>query len=160
MSHDQLNDRKIKMRNKMRYRKNCSGFTLVELVVVVAILAILMAMAVPQMIGYTKASHRMAGRTEAYLCVDAVQRYLDDEKEKGTLSAGKIVKLVNQELSNPDTVLSDYLYGGQQGAKLTAMDVYLTSGLLKSLTYESKYYTVKITIDKDGKRTRTNEVLK
>lgn len=78
----------------MRYRKNCSGFTLVELVVVVAILAILMAMAVPQMIGYTKASHRMAGRTEAYLCVDAVQRYLDDEK--GTLSAGKIVKLVNQ----------------------------------------------------------------
>ena len=50
----------------MRYRKNCSGFTLVELVVVVAILAILMAMAVPQMIGYTKASHRMAGRTEAY----------------------------------------------------------------------------------------------
>ena len=160
MSHDQLNDRKIKMRNKMRYRKNCSGFTLVELVVVVAILAILMAMAVPQMIGYTKASHRMAGRTEAYLCVDAVQRYLDDEKEKGTLSAGKIVKLVNQELSNPDTVLSDYLYGGQQGAKLTAMYVDLTSGLLKSLTYESKYYTVKITIDKDGKRTRTNEVLK
>ena len=107
----------------MRYRKNCSGFTLVELVVVVAILAILMAMAVPQMIGYTKASHRMAGRTEAYLCVDAVQRYLDDEKE-------------------------------------TAMDVDLTSGLLKSLTYESKYYTVEITIDKDGKRTRTNEVLK
>ena len=144
----------------MRYRKNCSGFTLVELVVVVAILAILMAMAVPQMIGYTKASHRMAGRTEAYLCVDAVQRYLDDEKEKGTLSAGKIVKLVNQELSNPDTVLSDYLYGGQQRAKLTAMDVDLTSGLLKSLTYESKYYTVEITIDKDGKRTRTNEVLK
>lgn len=155
-----MNDRKIKMRNKMRYRKNCSGFTLVELVVVVAILAILMAMAVPQMIGYAKASHRMAGRTEAYLCVDAVQRYLDDEKEKGTLSAGKIIKLVNQELSNPDTVLSDYLYGGQQGAKLTAMDVDLTSGLLKSLTYESKYYTVEIIIDKDGKRTRTNEVLK
>ena len=76
----------------MRYRKNCSGFTLVELVVVVAILAILMAMAVPQMIGYTKASHRMAGRTEAYLCVDAVQRYLDDEKEKGTLSAGDVYK--------------------------------------------------------------------
>lgn len=71
---------------------------------VVAILAILMAMAVPQMIGYTKASHRMAGRTEAYLCVDAVQRYLDDEKEKGTLSAGKIVKLVNQELSNPRNI--------------------------------------------------------
>ena len=112
------------------------------------------------MTGYIKAAHYTTAHAEAKLAADAVQRYLDDEKEKGTLSAGKIVKLVNQELSNPDTVLSDYLYGGQQGAKLTAMDVDLTSGLLKSLTYESKYYTVKITIDKDGKRTWTNEVLK
>ena len=152
MSHDQLNDRKIKMRNKMRYRKTCSGFTLVELVVVVAILAILMAMAVPQMIGYTKASHRMAGRTEAYLCVDAVQRYLTDEHEKGTLNGKTIHNLMGVALDSPNSPLKDYITGGQKGAVIRSVRADASEGRLNNIIYDTEYSekAVLVTYDKDG----------
>ena len=144
----------------MGYRKKCSGFTLVELIVVVSILAILMAFAVPQLIEYTKASHRMAGKTEAFLCVDAVQRYIDDLKDSGELSPGKIMKIMNQDMDTPDWVLKDYIYGGQKGARIVAVNVDLNQGRLQSLTYDSEYYTATITIDEDGNKLLAQDELK
>ncbi len=58
---------------------------MIELVAVIAILAILMAAAVPQMINYTRAAQRASAITEAQVVADVVQRYFYDEKEKGTL---------------------------------------------------------------------------
>mgnify|MGYP001135904162 CR=1 FL=1 len=86
INHDCLEDERegnMKMKHK-KTRLGCRGFTMVELIVVVAILAILLAFAVPHMTGYIKAAHYTTAHAEAKLAADAVQRYLTDEHEKGT----------------------------------------------------------------------------
>lgn len=144
----------------MEHRNRCSGFTLVELVVVASLLAILLAFAVPNMMKYFKISHRTAGRTEAHLLADAVQRYLDDKMEKGELTAKDMMELLNQPGDFSSGVLGGYLKGGQDGAKIAYMNVNIREGRLLSLIYESKYYEVKVIIDKKGNRTLENEKIK
>lgn len=144
----------------MGHKKNCSGFTLVELIVVTSILVILLAFAVPHMIKYFKASHRTAGRTEAHLLADAVQRYVDDKMEKGELTGRDLLRLMNQDLSNPGGELEEYLKGGQDEAKIASLNVNMNEGRLLSLTYESKYYKVKVIVDRNGNRTLEDEQIK
>lgn len=146
------------MADKRRKMKECSGFTLVELIAVMAILAILLATAVPQISGYIEASHRAAARTEAQLAADAVQRYLDDEAAAGTLNGGKVSKLMGQELNDKDGVLKDYIHGGQKGAKIAYVNVDLTTGRLLNITYESKRCRIKINIDEDGNKTLEDDL--
>lgn len=141
------------MKDKTKQMKKNAGFTLVELIAVMAILAILLMVAVPKMTEYIEASHRAAARTEAQLTADAVQRYLNDEFVKGTLDGKKLTALMGQELNNPDGVLWDYIHGGQKGAKLYYFHADQTTGRLYSITYESEKYRIEVTIDEDGNRT-------
>lgn len=71
---------KWKMRKKDMKKKKNSAFTLVELIAVVAILSILLCIAVPNMMSFINAAHEAAAKTEAQICVDAVQRYLNDDR--------------------------------------------------------------------------------
>lgn len=69
INHDCLEDERegnMKMKHK-KTRLGCRGFTMVELIVVVAILAILLAFAVPHMTGYIKAAqlHHRPCRSKA-----------------------------------------------------------------------------------------------
>ena len=72
--------------------KKSGGFSLIELLAVLAILSILMAVAVPATAGYIKSARRAAAYTESQIAADAVQLYLYDEKEAGRLTVGKLHK--------------------------------------------------------------------
>ena len=78
--------------------KKSGGFSLIELLAVLAILSILMAVAVPATAGYIKSARRAAAYTESQIAADAVQLYLYDEKEAGRLTVGKLHKLMNLNL--------------------------------------------------------------
>lgn len=82
--------------------KKSGGFSLIELLAVLAILSILMAVAVPATAGYIKSARRAAAYTESQIAADAVQLYLYDEKEAGRLTVGKLHKLMNLNLSDPE----------------------------------------------------------
>ena len=131
-------------------KKGNSAFTLVELIAVVAILSILLCIAVPNMMNYINAAHEATAKTEALICVDAVQRYLNDEKEKGTLTAMKLNRLMGLDLSNPDGPLKDYISGGQKEARIVSVKVDLGTGRLSYLEYGNRYGTVKLNIDEEG----------
>ena len=136
----------------MKKRRGCRGFTMVELIVVVAILAILLAFAVPHMAGYIQAAHNMTAYTEAQMAADAVQRYITDEYEKGTLN-GKIVhNLMGVELDSPYSLIKDYISGGQKGARIAHVNADVTEGRLISIIYDSENSetAILVTYDKDG----------
>ncbi len=58
------------------------GFTLIELIAVLGILSVLMAVAVPSVLGYIKSARRMAAYTDAQITADAVQQYLDEQRRR------------------------------------------------------------------------------
>lgn len=136
----------------MKKRLGCRGFTMVELIVVVAILAILLAFAVPHMTGYIKAAHYTAAHAEAKLAADAVQRYLTDKHEKGELNGKIIHNLMGVELDSPNSPLKDYISGGQKGAAIRFANADVVEGRLISIIYDTEYIekAVKVTYDKDG----------
>ena len=135
------------------------GFTMIELVSVIAILSILMAVAVPQMISYTWAAQRVSATTEAQVVADAVQRYFYDKKEEGSLGPKTVWKLMNLDINGADNLIKDYIAGGHQEARIVSVSTDITSGQLKRLVYETKYCRVSITIDEDGNRTLTDEII-
>ena len=134
-------------------RKSEAGFTLIELIAVLAILSILMAVAVPSTLGYIKSARRVAAYTDAQITADAVQQYLDEKREEnGKLTAGQIHKLMELELNDPDNILSEYMTAGQKDAMIVSADVDMKTGQLKRLIYQDKWVKVRLTIEPDGTR--------
>lgn len=132
---------------------------MIELVAVMVILAILLAVAVPQMIAYTRAANRASAVTEAQVVADAVQRFLYDEKDAGMLSAKTVLKLMNLDINGPDNLIEEYIAGGQKNARIVSVDADIPSGHLTNLVYETKYFRISIAIDEDGNRTLTDEII-
>lgn len=66
---------------------NKKGFTLVELVVVIAIIGVLAAILVPSMMGYVKKSRLKTANGNAKTAYNAVAEYLADQETQGLLSS-------------------------------------------------------------------------
>ena len=64
---------------------NKKGFTLVELVVVIAIIGVLAAILVPSMMGYVKKSRLKTANGNAKTAYNAVSEYLADLETQGLI---------------------------------------------------------------------------
>ncbi len=124
-----------------------------ELIAVMAIVSVLMIFTVPHMASYIQGPRRAAAMVEAREAADAVQRYLDDEKEKGDLEPKELRKLMETNLNDPNGVLKDYISGGQKDARIASIEVDVKSGTLKKLVYDNEAVRIRIDIEEDGTRT-------
>lgn len=88
-----------------------------------------------------------------------LQLYLYDEKEAGRLTVGKLHKLMNLNLSDPENVLADYISGGQKNSRIVSVDADLKTGQLKKLIYENKFVKVSLTVDEDGTRNMEEDTM-
>ena len=126
-----------------------------ELVAVIAIIAILVTSSLPHMNWLTKAARRVASENEAVEVANAVRRYVHDKMDTGELSPAStkpMRDLINLELEKPDNVLRDYIGGGMEGARIEALFID-AEGILGYITYVNQFDRVRISYDNEGRQT-------
>ena len=87
----------------------------------------------------------MAAYTDAQITADAVQQYLDEQREEGKLTIGKLHRLMNLDLDDPDNELSGYMSAGSKNADIK-------TGQLEKMIYQDKWVKVRVTVEADGTR--------
>jgi len=88
--------------------KNQKGFTLVELMVVIAIIGIITAIAIPYYNNYKKTACDQAAITDLYNVKAAVQKYLTDMTLKGTTVVSDVPTAVTAVLLPANVGLYGY----------------------------------------------------
>jgi len=80
--------------------KNQKGFTLVELMVVIAIIGIITAIAIPYYNNYKKTACDQAALSDLYNVKAAVQKYITDQTLKGTTVVTDVSNAATQVLGS------------------------------------------------------------
>lgn len=88
--------------NKLRLRANEKGFTLIELMIVIAIIGILAAIAIPNFISYRNKSYCSATESDANAIAAAVSDYFAIPSNT-SISDTTLQKTVNAKMSNGNT---------------------------------------------------------
>ena len=72
------------MLNKFRFRKGQKGFTLIELLIVVAIIGILAAIAIPQFASYRQKAYNSSATSDLKNLKTGMEAYFADNQEYPT----------------------------------------------------------------------------
>ncbi|WP_270424864.1 type II secretion system protein [Blautia intestinalis] len=135
----------FKLLNK---KKNNKGFTLVELVIAIAILAILVGLLAPQYTKYVEKSRKSADASNMDEMVKAVQVYAADGSNNIAVKTGETT--IVGTISIGETVTVD---GDAKTAFAAALDEFAPDYAkvkLKSKQWGDTDPTATITVDKDG----------
>lgn len=134
--------------------KNNKGFTLVETLAVLVILAIMAAVAVPSMVGYIDSAKEKVYISEASTVSTAIQTYLMEEyARKGELDTFEFyAEIMTKDLGQPGCPLNDYLSGGYtEGAKI--QELYLSDNYVPcrfvGIKYVVKGYAIELRVGKE-----------
>lgn len=90
--------------------KKLKAFTLVELIVVMVILALLMALAVPQITKYIDKADDLTIKSEARACVTAVQAFCVEQYEENRLTDDALRKAIANDLTTNGSWVSDHTH--------------------------------------------------
>ena len=128
----------LRQRKEMLKKQGKKGFTLVELIVVIVILGILLAIAVPALIGYIQRAQDQAAITEAATARTAIQSVITGGYATGIyiMNDGTQVVIPDHPIAGPPAGLSDAimeLIGVDDGYQVTAL-VTNDGGTIQSFT--------------------------
>lgn len=122
------------------------GFTLVEVLVTLVIIAVLAAISIPSFVGYIDKSREKAYIAEARLVSQAVQVYITEEYAKGTLNEIKVGEdLLLYQLGDKEHALTGLLRGSfTKGSMIIELSIEYETAMLKSLTYRVNDQDIKL----------------
>lgn len=130
---------------KQKKKMGRGGFTLVEVLVVMAIIAILAAITVPSFAGYIDKAKEETYLSEARNVATGVQIYITEQYAAGTLDRNTLKKdLIEYTLGEPENALTEVLRGSYTtGAQIAGVAAGV-KGEFDGMTYEVEGYRIEI----------------
>lgn len=119
-------------------KKNNKGFSLVELIVVIAIMAVLMVVLAPAMLRYVEKSRAQKDNTAVTEVQRAVELALSEETVVDKISGGEVVTVSNGSIAAGTPAAPNELLA-EVGKTVTSSDVKLSSK-----TYKGQYYKIEV----------------
>ena len=132
-------------------KKNNKGFTLVELIVVIAILGVLMAVLVPQYIQYVEKSRISADESAVGEIIHAIEAALAEEDVYDSITATTQVLISDKKITHGTAEIDEAgtLTEATTDKLMIALAKVIKAPDLKSNTYSTKTYTIDITVGED-----------
>lgn len=128
------------------FKKNKNaGFTLIELVSVLAILGILSMLSIPPMVNYIESSRKQVYISEAEMVCSAVNVYIAQENLRGTVSAWDLyMELIFNSLGSKDNPITAMLSMHTSGGKIVSVMYDESNRRFEGIIYQVDGYKITV----------------